>query len=179
MNTGLCLLLPFVPCVLLLKLAATALRHCAWVLWGAILAFCACRCRYYDYHGYWHCLPLFSNVGLFGKLPQESKVSPSATAWALASVMRSLRIQAEKVPLKPLKLWKPLKVCVEIVEYSRNVESNIAVEDSWTAPPSPEQFEADVQAAAKRSKHFPVRIQTNPEEDRGSQSNSKLQTCHS
>ena len=152
MNTGLCLLLPFVPCVLLLKLAATALRHCAWVLWGAIHAFCACRCRYYDYHGYWHCLPLFSNVyvGLFGK-----------------------------VPLKPLKLWKPLKVCVEIVEYSRNVESNIAVEDSWTAPASPEQFEADVQAAAKRSKHLPVRIQTNPEEDRGSQSNSKLQTCHS
>lgn len=38
--------------------------------------------------------------------------------------------------------------------------------DSWTAPPSPEQFEADVQAAAKRSKHFPVRIQTNPEEER-------------
>ena len=42
------------------------------------------------------------------------------------------------------------------------------MEDSWTAPPSPEQFEADVQAAAKRSKHLPVRIQTNPEEDRES-----------
>eukprot|EP00435_Cladocopium_sp_Y103_P034174 s278_g8.t2 len=38
--------------------------------------------------------------------------------------------------------------------------------DSWTAPPSPEQFEADVQAAAKRSKHLPVRIQMNPEEER-------------
>lgn len=55
----------------------------------------------------------------------------------------------------------------------------MALEDSWTAPPSPEQFEADVQAAAKRSKYLPVRIQMNPEEDRGSQSNSKLQTCHS